>query len=70
MGDLAALIAAIAGLVTSLTGLIGAVVVLVRVSNNERQQAARGTAAELAEAAADGVITVDELRQIVERHAP
>lgn len=70
MGDAATLITAIAGLVTALTGLVGALVVLVKVSKRERQQAARGVAAELAEAAEDGEITVDELRRIVEREGP
>lgn len=70
MGDAATLITAIAGLVTSFTGLVGAIVVLIRVSKRERRQAARGVAAELAKAAEDGEITVDELRQIVEREQP
>lgn len=66
MGDVAALITAIAGLVTALTGLTGAVVVLVKVSRRERPRAARNVAAELAEAAEDGVITVAELKAIAE----
>lgn len=66
MGDVAALIGAITGLVTASTGLVGAVVLLVKVSRRERPRAARNVAAELAEAAEDGVITVEELRKIAE----
>jgi hypothetical protein len=68
VSDLAALITAITGLLTAGTGLVGAVVVLVRVSRRERPNAARNTAAELAEAAEDGVITVAELRRIADGH--
>lgn len=67
MGDAATLVTAIGGLITAITGLVGAIAVLIRVSKRERRQAARGVAAELAKAAEDGDITVDELRQIVER---
>lgn len=73
MGDVAALITAIAGLVTALTGLVGAIVLGVRVSRRERPRAARGVAEQLeqiAKAAEDGVITVDELRQIAEEDKP
>jgi lantibiotic modifying enzyme len=66
VSDVATLITAIAGLVTSLTGLVGAIVVLVRVSKRERRKAAREVVAGLAEAAADGVITADELQKIAE----
>jgi len=66
VGDAATLITAIAGLITALTGLVGAIVVLVKVSRREPRRAARGVAAELAEAAEDGVITVEELKRIAE----
>lgn len=66
MSDVATLITAITGLVTAATGLVGALVLLIRVSRRERPRAARGIAAELAEAAEDGVITVEELRRIAE----
>lgn len=66
MGDVAALITAVAGLVTALTGLVGALVVLVKVSRRERPRAIRNVAADLAEAAEDGVITVEELKAIAE----
>lgn len=66
MSDLATLITAIAGLATALTGLAGVIVVLIKVSRRERPRAARGLAEQLAEAAEDGAITVDELRRIAE----
>jgi hypothetical protein len=66
VGDVAALITAITGLVTACTGLVGAVYMLIKVSRRERPDAARGIAAELAEAAEDGVITAAELRKIAE----
>lgn len=66
MGDAATLITAIAGLITALTGLVGAIAVAIRVGRRERPRAARGVAEQLAEAAEDGVITVDELRRIAE----
>lgn len=66
MSDVATLITAITGLVTAATGLVGALVMLVKVSRRERPRAARNVAAELAEAAEDGVVTVDELRRIAE----
>lgn len=73
MGDVAALITAIAGLVTALTGLVGAIVLGIRVSRRERPRAARGVAEQLeqiAKAAEDGVITVDELEQISREDKP
>lgn len=70
MSDIAALITAIAGLVTALTGLVGAVVLAVRVSRRERPRAARGVLERIADAAEDGVITVDELREIAEEDQP
>lgn len=66
MGDAATLITAIAGLVTSLTGLVGAIIVGIRVSRRERPNAARGVFEQLAEAAEDGTITADELRRIAD----
>lgn len=66
MGDAATLITAIAGLVTAFTGLVGAIAVVIRVSRRERPRAARGVVKQLAEAAEDGEITVEELRRIVE----
>lgn len=66
MSDLATLITAITGLLTAATGLVGSVVMLVKVSRRERPRAARNIAADLAEAAEDGVVTVKELRRIAE----
>lgn len=64
MGDAAALITAITGLITALSGLLG--LLLPRMSKKRRRRAARDTIAEIAKAAEDGVITVEELRQISE----
>jgi hypothetical protein len=66
VSDLAELITAISGLVTALTGLVGAILVGRRISRRERHKAPRTLAVKLAAAAADGEITVDELREIAE----
>lgn len=66
MNDIAELLTAITGLITALTGLVGAIVVGRRISRRERHKAPRTLAEKLAEAAADGEITVDELREIAE----
>ena len=66
MGDAATLITAIAGLVTAVGGLLGAAAAWRASSKRERPRAARNVLAELAEAAADGEITEDELRRIAD----
>lgn len=67
MSDAAALITAIGGLVTALSGLVGAIVLLVvKVFPREKRRTARNVVVRLAEAAEDGVITVEELQAIAE----
>jgi hypothetical protein len=66
VGDVATLITAIAGLVSALGGLLGAVAAVRALGRRERPRAARNVAAELVDAARDGVITVEELQQIAE----
>lgn len=66
MSDLATLVTAITGLISALTGLVGAAVVARRVSRRERHKAPRTLADKLAEAAEDGEITLEELREIAD----
>ena len=65
MSDLATLLTAIGGLVTSLCGGAALLISAVRSSRRERPQAARSVAEQLAEAAADGELTDDEIRDIL-----
>mgnify|MGYP001107133560 CR=1 FL=1 len=65
MSDLATLLTAIGGLVTSLCGGAALLISAVRSSRRERPQAARSVADQLIEAAADGELTPDEIQGIL-----
>ncbi len=67
MNDLATLVTAITGLVTAVTGLIGGIFLLVRSGRREREQAAPTVADEIAEAAADGDLTTEEIVGILRK---
>ena len=67
MEAVAQLITAVAALVTALGGAVALVVSAKRTSKRERPAAARSFGAALAEAAADGEITAEEIREIVEQ---
>jgi hypothetical protein len=67
VGDVATLLTAIAGLVTTLGGTFALVWTTVHRSNRERPAAARGVAEELAAAAADGELTADEIDAVLTR---
>lgn len=66
--SLAALITALAGLVTAIGGAFALVWTTVRTSKRERPAAARGAAEELAAAAADGELTQDEIDAVLQRY--
>jgi hypothetical protein len=68
VSDLAALLTAIGGLITAIGGAVALVMTSVRTSRRERPKAARNLLAELAEAAEDGEITGEELRDILAEH--
>lgn len=61
-----ALIGQLTGLIVALTGLIGVVGATIKLLRRERPKTVRSTAEVLIEASEDGVITVDELKRIVE----
>ncbi|WP_258904876.1 hypothetical protein [Actinokineospora sp. UTMC 2448] len=69
---MAALLTAIGGLVSALSGAFAVVWTTVRTSRREREDAAPTVLSELADAAADGEITAEELdaiaRALRERH--
>jgi hypothetical protein len=67
VNDAATLITAITGLVTAATGFVGAVVLLVRSLRRSRAAATPTVAEAVAEAAADGEVTPDELLDIARR---
>lgn len=60
------LVTAITALLTASTGLVGAGIVLVRILKKEPKKAAMTATQKLAQAAEDGVITAEELREIAE----
>lgn len=66
VSDLAALLTAIGGLITAIAGAVALVITAAKTSRKERPRAARNLLAQLAEAAEDGEITGDELREILE----
>jgi hypothetical protein len=66
VGDLALLIGAITGLVAAVGTATTGVIIALRASPRERQQAARGALELLAEAAQDGVITPEELKAVLD----
>ena len=68
MGDLATLLTALAGLITSAGGVFALVYTTVRTSRRERPAAARGAAEELAAAAADGDLTSEEIDDVLKRY--
>lgn len=65
MGDIAALIGAITGLIAALGTAAAAIITARRASPAERKRAARGVLDRLAEAAQDGQITADEVAEIL-----
>lgn len=67
MGDLATLLTAVAGLITAGGSVFALVWTTVRTSRRERPAAARGTAEELAAAAADGDLTPEEIDAVLKR---
>lgn len=66
MGEATELITAISALLGAVVGLIGAIAMLAKILRQEPKDTGETVMSKLLEAAKDGELTADELRQIAE----
>lgn len=67
MDDVSTLLTAITGLVSAVGGLLAGAALIVRLFKRERRRAAPTVADEIAEAAADGELTADEIINVLRK---